>query len=137
MKRSEMRELAFELIYSMEIQEENVEEQINNFLEANEVTDEETQKYINNIVKGIKEHKEELTAIVEKNLKSDWNIKRISKIDFSILQLAIFEIKYNQLPYKVSINESVELAKKFGEDSSKNFVNGILASVVKQLEETN
>lgn len=137
MKRSEMRELAFELIYSMEIQEENVEEQINNFLEANEVTDEETQKYIKNIVKGIKEHKEELTAIVEKNLKSDWNIKRISKIDFSILQLAIFEIKYNQLPYKVSINESVELAKKFGEDSSKNFVNGILASVVKQLEETN
>lgn len=137
MKRSEMRELAFELIYSMEIQEENVEEQINNFLEANEVTDEETQKYIKNIVNGIKEHKEELTAIVEKNLKSDWNIKRISKIDFSILQLAIFEIKYNQLPYKVSINESVELAKKFGEDSSKNFVNGILASVVKQLEETN
>ena len=62
MKRSEMRELAFELIYSMEIQEENVEEQINNFLEANEVTDEETQKYIKNIVNGIKEHKEELTG---------------------------------------------------------------------------
>ena len=56
---------------------------------------------------------------------------RISKVDLSILKLAIYEIKYKEIPFKVVINEAVELAKKYGEDSSKNFVNGILASVVK------
>ena len=68
---------------------------------------------------------------IEKNLKSDWKIDRISKIDLSILELAIYEIEYKDIPFKVVINEAVELAKKYGEESSKNFVNGILASIVK------
>ena len=50
--------------------------------------------------------------------------------DLAILKLAIYEIKYKDIPFKVVINEAVELAKKYGEDTSKNFVNGILASVV-------
>ena len=54
-------------------------------------------------------------------------------MDLAILKLAIYEIKYNDIPYKVAINEAVELAKKYGEDKSKNFVNGILASVVKDM----
>ena len=52
----------------------------------------------------------------------------------SILKLAIYEIKYKEIPYKVAINEAVELAKKYGEETSKNFVNGILASIVKEEE---
>ena len=54
-------------------------------------------------------------------------------MDLSILKLAIYEIKFTDIPYKVAINEAVELAKKYGEDKSKNFVNGILASVVKDM----
>ena len=54
-------------------------------------------------------------------------------MDLSILKLAIYEIKFSDIPYKVAINEAVELAKKYGEDKSKNFVNGILASVVKDM----
>lgn len=54
-------------------------------------------------------------------------------MDLTILKLAIYEIKYTDVPYKVSINEAVELAKKYGEDKSKKFVNGILASVVKEM----
>jgi len=57
---------------------------------------------------------------------------RISKIDLAILEVAIFELIYSKLPYKVAINEAVELAKKYGDDSSKSFVNGILASIVKE-----
>ena len=68
--------------------------------------------------------------LIEKNLKAEWKIERISKIDLAILKLAIYEIKYKDIPFKVVINEAVELAKKYGEDTSKNFVNGILASVV-------
>ena len=69
---------------------------------------------------------------IEINLKSDWKIERISKIDLAILKIAIYEIKYKDIPFKVGINEAVELAKKYGEDNSKNFVNGILASIVKE-----
>ena len=65
-------------------------------------------------------------------MKEKWTIDRISKIDLAILKIAIYELVFTKLPYKVVINEAVELAKKYGEDSSKSFVNGILASIVKE-----
>ena len=134
MKRSAIREAAFKLIYSFEIQEpENLEEQIDLFFESNSITDEETKKYIKDVILGIKKEEDNIQNYIEQNLKSDWKLNRISKMDLSILKVAIYEIKYNQIPYKVAINEAVELAKKYGEDKSKNFVNGILASIVKEM----
>ena len=136
MKRSAIRELTFRLIYSLEIQKaENLEEQIELYLECNEVEDEEAKEYIKDAILGINEHIEEIQELIEKNLKADWKIDRISKIDLSLLKLAIYEIKYKKIPYKVAINESLELAKKYGEETSKNFINGILASVVKEIGE--
>lgn len=134
MNRSAIRENAFKLIYSLEIQKaENLEEQIDLFFESNEIKDEEAKKYIKNVILGIEENKEQILANIEKNLKEDWKLSRISKMDLSILKLAIYEIEFSEVPYKVAINEAVELAKKYGEDKSKNFVNGILASVVKDM----
>ena len=136
MKRSAIRELTFRLIYSLEIQKaENLEEQIGLYLECNEVEDEEAKEYKKDSIFGINEHIEEIQELIEKNLKADWKIDRISKIDLSLLKLAIYEIKYKEIPYKVAINESLELAKKYGEETSKNFINGILASVVKEIGE--
>lgn len=133
MNRSAIREQAFKLIYSLEIQKhEDLQEQIDLYLESNSITDESAQKYIKDAIYGINQNKKEILENIEKNLKEDWKIDRISRIDLSILKLAIFEIKYTDIPFKVVINEAVELAKKYGEDSSKNFVNGILASIVKQ-----
>ena len=133
MNRSAIRELAFRLIYSQEIQkEENIEEQIELYLEANEVQDKNAIEYINDFIKGIKENNEEIRKLIEKNLKEDWKIDRVSKVDLSILKLAIYEIKYKNLAYKIVINEAVELAKKYGGDQSKKFVNGILASIVNE-----
>ncbi len=133
MNRSEIREQAFKLMYSLEIQKnENLEEQVELYLESNEILDQNAIEYIKDAVFGIEENKEEIIEKIEKNLKEDWKIERISKIDLVILKLAIYEIKYKELPYKVVINEAVELAKKYGEDNSKNFVNGILASIVKE-----
>ena len=134
MNRSAMRENAFKLVYSLEIQqEENLEEQIDLFFESNSITDEETKKYIKDVILGIKKEEDNIQNYIEQNLKSDWKLNRISKMDLSILKVAIYEINYNQIPYKVAINEAVELAKKYGEDKSKNFVNGILASIVKEM----
>ncbi len=133
MNRSRIREEAFKLIYSLEIQKkENIEEQLELYLEDNNLSDEDAVSYIKDAVFGIEKNKEEIEEEISKNLKSDWKLERISKIDLSILKLAIYEIKYKDLPFKVAINEAVELAKKYGEDSSQKFVNGILASVVKE-----
>ena len=133
MKRSAIRELAFRLIYSLEIQKpENLEEQVDLYLECNEVEENEAKEYIKDAIFGIKENIDDIQGLIEKNLKADWKIDRISKIDLSLLKLAIYEIKYKKIPYKVAINECLELSKKYGEESSKNFVNGILASVVKE-----
>ena len=134
MNRSAIRENAFKLIYSLEIQKtENLEEQIDLFFESNNIEDEQAKKYIKDVIFGINENLEEILKDIAQNLKEDWKLNRISKMDLSILKLAIYEIKYNEIPYKVAINEAVELAKKYGEDKSKNFVNGILASIVKDM----
>lgn len=134
MKRSAIRELTFRLIYSLEIQKKyDLEEQVELYLQSNEVEYDDAKEYIKDVVIGIKEHIIEIQELIEKNLKADWKIDRISKIDLSLLKLAIYEIKYKEIPYKVAINESLELAKKYGEETSKNFINGILASIVKEL----
>ena len=133
MNRSEIREQAFKLIYSLEIQNiENLEEQIELYIESNNITDKNAIEYIKDSVLGIKKNEKDIMQKIEINLKSDWKIERISKMDLSILRLAIYEINYKELPYKVAINEAVELAKKYGEDTSKKFVNGVLASIVKE-----
>ena len=136
MKRSAIRELTFRLIYSLEIQRtDDLEEQIELYIQCNEVEDNEAKEYIKDAIIGIRENINEIQGLIEKNLKADWKIDRISKIDLSLLKLAIYEIKYKKIPYKVAINESLELAKKYGEETSKNFINGILASVVKELDD--
>jgi len=132
MKRTQTRELAFRLIYSSEVQKEMEEEQVTLFLEENAIQEKEEIDYINTLYQGIKENKPEITALISTNLKEKWTMDRISKIDLAILEVAIFELIYSKLPYKVAINEAVELAKKYGDDSSKSFVNGILASIVKE-----
>lgn len=133
MNRSAIREQAFKLIYSLEIQKkENIEEQIELYIENNQITEKRAKEYITKTVLGIEKNKEKILELIEKNLKSDWKIDRISKIDIAILKLAIYELEYTDIPFKVVINEAVEIAKKYGEDTSKNFVNGILASVVKE-----
>lgn len=132
MKRSAAREQAFKLLYSLQIQNnEELQEKIDIYLENNEITDKQAQEYICNIAKGVNENKEEIEGLIRKNLKKGWDISRVSKIDLVLLKLAIYEMKYNDLPYKVAINETVELAKRYGLDNSHIFINGILANIIK------
>ena len=135
MKRTEAREAAFKLLYSLQLMEDvNIDEQIAIFIENNDIQDNEAIKYIKNIIDGTNKENKKKKKIISQNIKEDWDIKRISKIDLTLLKLGIFEIIYSKLPYKVVINEVVELSKKYGDDSSKSFINGVLASVVKKNE---
>lgn len=134
MKRTEAREEAFKLLYSLQLmKEEKIEEQIELYVNQNEITDQEAIKYINDIITGTNKENENLEKRISENIKTEWDINRISKIDLTLLKLGIYEIVYSKLPYKVVINEVVELAKKYGDDSSKSFINGVLASIIKKL----
>ena len=132
MKRTETREITFRLIYSTEIQKGMDDEQKDLYIEENEIKNKEEIEYINTVFNGIKDNKAKIEEMISENLKEKWTIERISKIDIAILKVAIYELMYSELPYKIVINEAVELAKKYGDDSSKSFVNGVLASVVKK-----
>lgn len=132
MNRTEARDMAFKFLYQVEVQKENNDEVVNLFLENNEIENKDAQKYIFNIANGVSENIENILELIKKNLKQDWKIERISKVSLAILKLAIYEIVYAKIPFKVVINEAVELAKKYGEDSAPSFVNGILASIVKE-----
>ena len=85
--------------------------------------------YIKEIIGGFLQNKEEIDAIINKNLV-DWNFERLSKIDLSIMRIALYEIKYLHVPYKVAINEAVELAKLYSGDKSPSFINGVLGGYV-------
>lgn len=135
MSRTEMRELAFKLVYSLEVQhDENIGEQIELYIQENDIEKQEVIDYIKDIINGISSNSQEIEEIIKKCLTEKWTIERISKINVSILKLAIYEIKYKDIPYKAEINEAVELAKKYGEDTSSKFINGALASAVKQMQ---
>ena len=135
MEEISKRELAFCYIYSQEIQEQNSRNQVKLFLDCQEVEDPRVREYVKDMARGIKENNEAITGKISQNLKKGWTIDRLSTVDLSILKLAIYEIEYKKMPYKIIINEAVNCAKKYGEESSASFVNGVLASVVAQMSE--
>ena len=90
--------------------------------------------YAQSVVSAIEEKKDEIDAEISKFLKKGWTISRISKPSLAILRLAFYEIKYlDSVPDSVSVNEAVELAKKYTIDESK-FVNGILGAFIRSKE---
>ena len=135
MNRSKIRELAFELLYSLEIQKvekESIEEQIKMILETNEITDKKAEEYFTDVVYGIQTNSEKIQETISSNLASNWKIERISKISLVLLKLSTYELIYKKIPYKVVINEVVELAKLYGDENAPSFINGVLGNIVKQ-----
>lgn len=88
------------------------------------------------IVEGVKTNKKEIDGIIQQ-CAPDWPLDKISKVDLVILRIAVFEILYGyeKTPEKVSIDEAVELAKEFGNETSSKFVNGVLGTVVELKKE--
>lgn len=133
MNRSAAREEAFKILYGLEIQKkEQLDEQMDLYMQNEEITNKDTIEYIKSVIKGIDLNKEIIEDNISRNLKKDWKIERISKIDLALLKISIYEILFTDTPYKVAINEVIELSKKYSEEKSSNFINGILASIVKE-----
>ncbi len=132
MNISKMREYAFMLVYEIEVQKEFNEEIITLFLENNNIEDKDAKKYIKKVVSGIKENETKIEEIIKQKLRPEWKLERITKINLALLKLSIYEILYRDVPYKVAINEVIELAKQYGDENSPAFINGVLANVVKE-----
>ncbi len=134
MSRKIAREVAFKIIFETSFQgDEKISKLMNELLENAEEKYEvnsEDDKYIQEITEGVKEKEAKLDEEIKKHLKG-WTMERLNKVDVAILRLAIYEILYrDDIPYKVSVNEAIELAKVFSEESSPSFVNGVLAEVI-------
>lgn len=132
MNKSAIRELTFKLLYSLDVQKSYEDEDIELYLEDTEVNSEQVINQVKEDIKNIIENTDLLEKHISSNLKQDWKIERISKVNLALLKLAIYEMLIKKVPYKVVINEVVELAKKYGEDTSSSFINGVLATVVKE-----
>lgn len=138
MSRRYARDISFKYIYASLYGECNLEDTLESIITVTDDDvknlDKEERNYFDNIVFGIKENKDKIDEIILSKLKN-WSIDRIFKIDLAILRLAVYEIMYmDSIPPKVTVNEAVELAKKYGNDSSYNFVNGVLREVIKVKE---
>ncbi len=88
--------------------------------------------YIDSAVAGVREHEKEIDAEIAACLRG-WTMERLSRVDLAILRLAVFEMKYAQLPAAVSINEAVELTRKYSSEQSCPFVNGVLGTISRKL----
>lgn len=133
LSKTEVREITFRYVFStffLKNKNNLTKTELDNYFDINDI-EEKYRKEIFKTVHIIQDHYQYINEAIKKKLKSDWEMNRISKIDLSILFLAIAEMLYEELPFKVAINEAVELAKKYGTDKSPKFVNGILASIVK------
>lgn len=131
--RRSAREQAFILLFEMCFCQDDFSIDLvkENALDSRDV---EFCDYAEKVALGVNEHKDELDEIIDAHLKKGWKINRLSKVSLAVLRLAIYEMKYEEdVPFSVSINEAVELSKKFSIDES-GFVNGVLGAISKDLE---
>ena len=139
MSRTLAREDAFKLIFEMRTVDERPEggiaylcetAQKDNDMWAQQTVSENNLNYIQTVLCGVEENLENINNLISSKLKK-WTIDRISKVNLAILQLAVYEIIYEEdIPDKVAVNEAVNLAKKYGDEASGNFVNGVLGAII-------
>ncbi len=129
--RREERKEAFILLFEQVFRKDSIETIIE---DAKDARDAEIGKYTRKLAFGVEENVSEIDEYIEANLRG-WKKNRISKVALTILRMAIFEMLHvDNVPISVSINEAVELAKKYTTAADASFINGVLGSVAKQIE---
>lgn len=131
MTRSEAREQAFILLFEQIVQQKTIEEIVEDAVEARDFI---TKPFIEQLAMGTERNTEAIDELISQNLKG-WSLGRLSKVSLAILRLAVYEILFESgTPVSVSINEAVELAKKYGGSDDASYINGVLSSIEKTAE---
>ena len=129
--RREAREAVFELLFETEFRADEQKEEI--FATSSENREIAPDNYIREAYFGVQEHMEEIDELINRFAKG-WKTNRISKVSRSILRLCVYEMLYcKDIPESVSINEAVELCKKYDEEKARAFINGVLNSVKNEI----
>ena len=123
------RQLVLKVLYEVDVADHNPANVFEQRLEDVPELPTETVAFAQLIIRGVLASKEELDEII-KQVAAEWPVDQMAVIDRNILRMAMFEIREGDTPIKVAINEAVELAKEFGSDSSRRFVNGALGAYV-------
>lgn len=130
MSRKLAREELFKLVFRSELLEEELQESSENYLKANENSlKEEEIEFLKNYIEGISKHNSEIVEILKRNT-TGWSLERVGTVERVLLKISTYETVFENFPIEISINEAIELAKKYGDEKSHEFINGVLAKVV-------
>lgn len=132
MNRREAREQAFFLVFEKTFQDESLED----IVEAAQMArDLEISDFARRVFHGVEEHKQQIDTLIEEHIIG-WKKNRLSRVAVSVLRIALFEMLFEgEIPVSVSINEAVDLAKTYGTGDDASFINGVLGSVARKLEQ--
>ena len=132
--RRKARELALQFLYGIEVNPGDLEEKLASFWQMNR-TEREIEEFAASLIRGVVQHKEQIDRTISEHALN-WGIKRIMPVDRNVMRLAVYELAFRpDIPHVVTINEAVDIAKKFGTAESGKFVNGILDNVRAKLAE--
>lgn len=129
MKRRVAREKALQALYQIDLSDIPVDDAIENVLDGEEQND-----FLQALVVHTVENLDEIDETIKRYLEN-WSIDRLAKVDLNILRIGVNELLYNdEVPKNVAINEAIEVAKRFGDEKSSKFINGILSKVKAEVE---
>lgn len=125
MNRRTAREKAFQILFQLDINNNEPTQAIAEFLET-----EESDMFLTLLVEGVTTYKAEIDKIISQNL-ANWSLQRLASVEKTILRVATYEIHYlEEVPTNVSINEAIELGNMYGDEKSGKFINGVLSKII-------
>lgn len=132
--RRKGRELALQMLFQLDMVRTGVEEAIKTFWQTQEeLPSEDTKDFCEEIVRGVAEHHDEIDGFVEAT-SSNWRLNRMPVVDRNVLRMAVYEMLYrNDIPTTVTINEAIDVGKRFGSEDSGAFINGILDKIAEKM----
>lgn len=130
-KRTKAREYALQILYAVDITKDDPKDCIERFWEGSDETSGEVKKFADSLVLGVSDNKKDIDKMIAR-YATNWKLDRMAVIDRNVLRFAAYELLYaKDIPAKVSINEAIDIAKKFGGSDSGKFVNGVLDKINK------
>jgi len=127
------REAVIQTLYALDAGNNQAIEQFEEILKDKRIKQKKAE-FAKELLDGIIKHKDEIDDIIKNHL-IDWDFNRLDKVDKQILRLGVYEIKFTNTPYQITIDEAIKIAKNFSEDKAKSFINGILDKIAKEIKE--
>lgn len=129
--RRDLRERAFQALFSLEFGGDVIQAgHVAYGYDKSSEQAEEAPVFLLNLVKGVQDHQEELDAMITEHLKKGWSLERLTITDKMLLRLALYEMRFEETPDRVVVNEIIDIAKKYSDETAAKFINGIVTKFV-------